>query len=210
MLSVLDSDHQQILDHLIKICGPVEPLSFQEILPVHDNVHVTVHVIKPNAKQPVLTLFTTGMSDSPMKSPPGKEGYQYAELIMNLPGEWKISPGEEMTEDWYWPVQRLRQTAYYPHQHDTWLGGPCSIVTPNDPPVPLGPQTSESCLLLMRSDNPLQLQSGKKVYFYTVSTLFAEERDFEQQHGIQSLLMRLFQHGWFAISGVPRQNVGLM
>lgn len=210
--SALDQAHEQIIAHMTRVFGPVEPLAFREIVPVHESVHVAVHVIRPNDDHPVLTLFTTGMSDRPMKVPCGHKDFQYAELVMHLPGDWRISPGEKMTQEWYWPVQRLRQVAYYPHLNDTWLGGPHTIFTPQDPPVPLGPQTHESCLLLFADTaewSPVKLDNGKNVHFYSVTTLFKEERDFEKQNGLIPLLQRLEQHGCLTIAAVPRPNVAL-
>ena len=206
------SDQQQIIDHITEKYGPVEPLSFQEILPVHHKVHVAVHVIRPNEKHPLLTLFTTGMSDQPMKVSRGENKYRYAELIMHLPGDWPIKPGEAMTKEWYWPVQQLRQVAYYPHFNDTSLGGRYTITAPSDPPAPLGPQTEETCLFLFADGpgpSPLELDDGKTVHFYAVTTLYTEEHEFEKQHGLVPLLQRLIEHGCLNIVGVPRPNVAL-
>ncbi len=58
---------------MAELFGPVDPLAQQEIVPVHDKVHVAINVIRPNDRHPCLTLFTTGMSDQAMNVPEGQE-----------------------------------------------------------------------------------------------------------------------------------------
>jgi hypothetical protein len=180
------------------VFGPVEPLALQEIVPVHNKVHVSVHVIRPSESHPHLTLFTTGMSNAAMKVPPSGKEYRYAELIMHLPPSWPHPREHDKDPAAFWPVQWLRQIAYYPHLNGTWLGGPLTIISSDEPPVPLGPNTKHSCLLLMAEAGnfpALNVGSGKIVHVYTVNTLYTEERDYEKKHGWKKLFELLAKHG---------------
>lgn len=110
---------REILDHMSNSVGPVESLALQEIVPVDDDVHVAINVIKPNENCPFTTLFTTGMTDAAMNVPEGQEEFQYAELVMYLPGDWQIPQPNSSDESSLWPFQWLRQIAYYPHLNET-------------------------------------------------------------------------------------------
>jgi hypothetical protein len=189
--------------------GPVDPLSLQEIVPVHDDVHVSVHIIRPTESHPHLTLFTTGMSNSPMCVPLGQDEWRYAELIMHLPASWRHprEHGDDMAA--FWPVQWLRQIAYFPHLNDTWLGGPVTIISSAEPPVPLGPDTKHTCLLLMADAGnfpALDVGSGKIVHVYTLNTLHTEERDYERKHGSKALFELLSKQGMSNTVDVKREN----
>lgn len=158
---------------------------------------------------PCLTLFTTGMSDLPMLVPPGEEAYQYAELIMHLPATWPHPRNQSAGYD-NWPIEWLRNVAYYPHLNDTWLGGATTIISSDEPPVPLGPNTKQTCLLLLANFggwSPVSLDDGKSVCYYTVVPIYTEERDFEKTHGVVQLIQRLQDRGYTAMVDVNRANV---
>ena len=189
---------REILDHMTDSVGPIEALALQEIVPVDDDVHVAINVIRPNENCPFTTLFTTGMSEVAMNVPEGQEKFQYAELVMYLPGDWQIPHPNSSDESTLWPFQWLRQIAYYPHLNETWLGGAHTIISSDDPPAPLGPGTDFTCLLLnadMMEWSPLELSDGRKIRFYTVMPIYTEERDFEVKHGIVPLLQRFEEIG---------------
>jgi hypothetical protein len=178
--------------------GPVDPLSLQEILPVHDEVHVSIHAIRPTESHPYLTLFTTGMSNVAMEVPAGQEEWQYAELIMHLPSTWPHPRDHAEDPAVFWPVQWLRKVAYYPHLNETWLGGRATIISSAEPPAPLGPNTKHSCLLLLADAGnfpALNVGDGKIVHMYTVTTLHTEERDYERTRSFNELLQRLAENG---------------
>jgi hypothetical protein len=205
-----DTDHDEITSRISDVFGPADQLALQEIVPVHDEVHVAIGVTRPNEKSPFLTLFTTGMSDRPMNCPQGQDKYQYAELLMHLPATWPIPRSHKVNSEWIWPFEWLRKIAYYPHLHNSWLGGAMTIIPSADPPVPLGPNTEQSCLLLLADFadwSPIVLKNRKTVHFYTVIPIYSEERDFETQHGIVALLERLHKHKYTAAVSVNRASV---
>ena len=84
--------------------------------------------------------------------------------------------------------------AYQPHLDDSWLGQPAAIVSSDDPPQTLGPNTEQTCLLMIPDysnlDPPMQRNDGSETHFYTVVPLYTEERDYELQHGMKAFLER--------------------
>jgi len=203
-----ESDHKKILEHLRPVIGPIDSHSLQEIVPVTGEFQIAVHTSPPNDQHPYLTIFTTGMSDRAMTVPKGKEEFKYAELVMFLPADW-LHP-KSMKGDSFWPVEWLRKIAYYPYLNDTWLGGPATIISSSEPPEPLGPNTSQTCLLLVAdfSDiKPLAIRSDKTVRFFTVIPIYTEERDLEKKHGIAKLIHSLKQAGVTTVVDPGRASV---
>jgi hypothetical protein len=85
-----------------------------------------------------------------------------------------------------------------------------TIISSDDPPVPLGPNTKQTCLLLLAdfSDwSPIVLDDGKEIRFYTIVPIYTEERDFEIKNGLAPLLERLQARGFTTIVDVNRDNV---
>lgn len=102
---------EKIEDHVRKHIGEVDSV-FHEIL--SDVVHIDVHFIKPTPERNYYTLFTTGMSFMPMNTPEGAEGYEYAELMICLPPDWRISQEDLQNPDHYWPIRWLKMLAVFP------------------------------------------------------------------------------------------------
>jgi hypothetical protein len=156
-----------------------------------------------------MTLFTTGRSGKAMTVPEGEEKYQYAELIMQLPATWLHPRVQKSNREASWPVEWLRQVAYYPHLNETWLGGKTTIISSDEPPVPLGPNTKQTCLLLIADFadwSPIKI-GKKEIHFYTVTPIYTDERDFEKKHGVAALLERLKEAGNTAVVDVKRTSV---
>ncbi|MEM7477043.1 MAG: suppressor of fused domain protein [Planctomycetota bacterium] len=193
--------YNAIVSYMEERFGRADTNGMQEILAQIEGMSVAVNIIQPSEEHPYLVLFTNGMSDLPMKVPAGHEDWQYGELMIQLPKEW-VHPRESKGDPkWLWPVRWLRQMAYLPHLNETWLGRSATIATSEDPPVPLGPGTERSCLLLLADlgvfDQPLERPDGKHVRFYTMVPLFDSERDFELKHGMEKFLRE------FSASDVP-------
>ncbi len=186
-----DADREAIIQAIAGEFGPVEPHALQEIVPVDAEVEVRVHVIPAGEESPFLTIFTTGMSARPMTVPEGSEAFEYAELLMHLPSDWKWKESLQADSPYSWPFQWLRNIAYLPHLNATWLGGPHTIIASDDPPVPLGAGTDFTCLLLVADlidCAPMELPSGRSVRVYTVVPIFTDERDLELREGVVALL----------------------
>lgn len=186
--------HVQIVEYMEKRFGPADANGMQELLPIVDGMSVSINIIPPNEAQPHLVLFTSGMSALPMKVPDGQEDWQHAELVMYLPPDWVHPKDGNGDPQWMWPLLWLRKMAYHPHLNDSWLGRPAAIVSSADPPEPLGPNTEQTCLLMIPDVSylkpPLKRADGKLVHFFTLVPLYTEERDYELKHGMKPFLRR--------------------
>ncbi|MBL8818317.1 MAG: suppressor of fused domain protein [Planctomyces sp.] len=200
----------QWVEHLIRTLGQPEPLSWQEI--VFGQPEIKIHIVRlPDENATV--LVTEGMSSRPMKVPDGMEEFRYAELACWLRDDWPLDEESLRKPEFFWPMQWLRKCALYPHHNETWLGGPFTIMANDDPPLPLGPGTELSCLLLLASYHPYgkwQRTDGQHVVVYDVLPIYTEERNLERNEGLAALLDRLQEYAISPTLHPRRVNVGLI
>jgi hypothetical protein len=194
-----------VVEHFTKTIGAPEQLSLIQIVPT--GIPVAIHAIPANEHHPYVTLFTTGMADHAMNVPEGAEEYSRAELYIQLPADWKYRDYDDPI--WGWPQHWLRSMAQYPHQHDTWLGGPVTLVANEEPPQPLAPNTKFTTLMLL-ADQSLVTNHGKKIWLYRMAPLYTEERQLEIDQGIPALLNAFDAHDIPMIVDMNRKNVGLL
>jgi hypothetical protein len=203
-----DSLRQMVEKHVTKHVGKPAPLSQQEIVP--GDPPISIHLISPTGTRKRVTLVTTGMSDRPMIVPKGGEEYQFAELLIDLLGDWPTTPKKLSDPTYSWPLDCLRRLARYPHDHNLWLGGARAVVANGDPPAPIAPGVPFTAFLLLTSDQPedrLALLDGRVVHFYRVFPLYTEEYRLEREQGTDALI-KLFQRHKVAMTADPtRKNV---
>ncbi len=123
-----------------------------------------------------------------MNAPVGAEEYRIAELFIELPGDWKIKEVKDMR--WAWPLYWLRKMAQYPHNANTWLGGPVTLTANDDPPQPLWPGSKFTTLLLF-AESSFQRSDGNTVQLYRLIPLYTSEREYELKHGLKRFMQAL-------------------
>ena len=107
----------------------------------------------------------------------------------------------------------LKRIARYPHDNDTWLGGPHTIIANGEPPEPLAPNTKLSCLMLLA--NPSEFgrwtrpDDGAEVVFYDLFGLYTQERNLELREGLGELLDRFQSRFISNVLDPQRPNVAV-
>jgi hypothetical protein len=198
-----------ISDHVEEHVGKIESV-FHEL--VSDLVHVDVHMVAPTRKRNYFTLITSGMSDRPMNAPDDHPDKTYAELLICLPPDWKLSPKAFEKERWYWPVRWLKTLARLPHEYDTWLWEHHTV--PNgDPPEPFADNTDLCCAYLLRPAlfprEFFKLKASKKktIHFLCLVPLHADETKFKLKEGSDALVDLLDDAGVTELLDVERPSV---
>jgi suppressor of fused protein SUFU len=179
--------------HIARYLGEVEGV-WHEI--VSDLVHIDVHVVPPSGERDFYSLVTSGMSARPMSVPAGSDLPEYAELMVHLPAGWPLNQDAFQDERNYWPIRLLKVLARLPHEYDTWLGLWHTI--PNgDPPEPYADGTTLCCAFITPTVvaaaefDELVLPSGKRIAFYQVVPLHADEMNLKLAGGTEALLARM-------------------
>lgn len=188
----VSSTAEEVVAYFQDHFGPVSKRSLIEIVP--DDLPVTIHHIPATPDRQHITLFTTGLSSRPMKTPQGSEQFRYAELFIQLPAKWPFTKESLGDPNTGWPIDWLRKTAKYPHQHRTWLGGPLTVIDNEDPPQRLAPKVPFTCLMLLaehRFESQVSPTKGETIQLFRMVPLYTEERNLEHRDG-PAALMRAF------------------
>jgi hypothetical protein len=147
-----------------------------------------------------------------MRTPKKGADFRLAELVLHLPADWPLTRDMLKKPAQSWPIVWLGKIAAYPHEHNTWLGGPVTVIANGDPPQPLGPGCPFAALLLASSYDgigPIQTQDGRLIQLYTLMPLYAEERQLELSQGLAELFRRFDAQGVSKVVDVRRPNVAL-
>lgn len=134
-----------------------------------------------------VTLYTTGLSHQPLPPFEGSDDYRYAELFIELPGEWNFASNDPR---YAWPVKWMRKIATYPLTENVPLGGALTILANDDPPKPLGPGTRFTSIMLL-ADKQFKRNDGVTIQLYRMVPLYTEERELDMKQGAPAL-MRAF------------------
>jgi hypothetical protein len=199
---------EQISDHIEAYLGKVEAV-FHEI--VSDTVHVDVHFVKPSQQFPFVRLVTSGMSDLPMAIPEGSDTARYLELVVTLPGDWRLDQNSFKDEAWYWPVRLIKMLARLPHKYNTWLGRG-HTVPHGDPAKPYASNTKLCGAIILPSATvpdgfyKLRIDENKEIVFLSVVPLYEEEMNLKLRLGTDELLNRLDKVGVNDIIDPARRN----
>lgn len=196
--------------HIEQHIGPVHHV-FHEL--VSDLVHIDILIVAPTKERNFYTLVTCGMSNLPMTVPAGAEDFRYAELMICLPPDWKLSEQSIQQEEHYWPIRCLKMLARMPHEYSTWLYAAHTI--PNgDPAEPYASNTKLSGMMLsipatvetINDFFTLTFSPDKKVHFFGLLPLYNEEMDFKLQHGADDLFAKLDKAGVTELVDIGRKN----
>jgi hypothetical protein len=206
-----DANHIQLIEsHIEKYIGKPDWV-FHEL--VSDLVHIDVHVINPKPERNFYTLITTGMSARSMKAPEGHEELAYAELMICLPPDWKLSQKDFEDENNYWPIRLLKMLARLPHEYDTWLSFAHTI--PNgDPAIPYAPNTRFCCALLAPPVTvtedfwKFKVTPELTLHIYAILPLYAEEVALKLKKGADALFNRFDAQGLNEVVNLNRKNAG--
>lgn len=199
-----------ITQHLEKHIGSVEAV-FHEI--VSDLIHLDILYIAPTKERNYITLVTCGMSNLPMTVPNGAEDFRYAELMICLPANWKMSEESFKNEDNYWPVRAMKTLARLPHDYDTWLYIDHTI--PNLNPVePYAGNTKLSGMMVtipstvqsLKEFFTLEMSPDKNVHFFNLTPLYNEEMNYKLKHGADELNAKFDKAGVTQIIDPMRKN----
>lgn len=199
---------EEISNHIEKYVGQID-MVFHEL--ISDQVHIDLHWIKPTEERPFHTLVTSGMSDRPMTTPDEMSDFQYAELSICLPADWKLSNEDFEDEENYWPLRWLKILSRFPHEYNTWLGYGHTIPNGN-PPAPFSAKSKLNTVILLPSIvfdpefHELQINDEKTIYFYTIYPLYSEEVDLKMKQGSEALFDGFERIGLTDVLNLNREN----
>lgn len=166
---------------------------------IHDDSDLdhplSIAVIPPRVEHDYYTLVTIGLSLFPMNVPEelADSKLNRAELLINLPKDWKLSEQDRLDNRWNWPIRMLLATAHFPiRDSQVWLGSRDTLGEEDATPFDEGTKLNGSILLWpgVFSDASFScvLPDEDEVNFYQVIPLYPEELHYKLEYGSDAFL----------------------
>lgn len=183
-----------IEDYLAQFLGEPKLVFHELVSPKDQHLDLILYQIKYDDK-PVNFLVTSGLSQKPMSVPDNKKIFEYAELMVILPGDWPIDDKAFKKNKNYWPIRMLKEIAHLTWDNKTWIG-PGHTAQHNKAGEPYDKSVGFTGAFIYQS---LALQPslsktpypGKHINFYALYPLYPEELDYAKEKGSDAL-MELF------------------
>ncbi len=178
-------------------------------------IHIDIAIYPPTDKKNYYALATMGMSAKQMNSPLKRSEFEYAELVMYLPPDWKIDRPHAKTNydndanNW-WPFKLLKITAKLPFDTNSWLGYGHSV-SDDEKYSPYANTKFCAAVLLDPSHEGIKfdkIKSGTKEFFvFGVIPVYKEELDYKAKHGVKELDKLFKQNNISRVIDINRINV---
>ena len=157
------------------------------------DIHVDICIIPPRRDHDYYTLVTMGMGAHEMDVPEGVEDVRRrAEVLINLPRDWRLDEESLQDNRWYWPIRMLKDVARLPVSTGCWLGWGHTVGMDE------GERYDEStelcgCILLSpgvfgEDSYRCALPDGDEIEFFQVIPLYQEEIQHKIENDAETLL----------------------
>ena len=199
-----EADWDAVEKHIEKYFGYYDYVFHES---VSTGIHLDICVIPPRKDHNYYTLVTFGMGAHRMNVPEEltEKKLERAELLINLPPDWKLSEEDWQEEKWYWPIDVLKWIARIPvKDRNTWLGWGHTISSGE----PFAESTKLCGAMLL---NPgvfgepsyfCTLPDGDEVNFYQLIPLYKEEMEFKLENSVDETY-----YNWLMGYGIDDNNI---
>ncbi len=153
------------------------------------------------------------MSDLPMTIPTEEhKEWQYGELMVCLPNDWKLDDESLKNEEYYWPIRMMKFMARFPHEYNTLIsfghtipnGNPSETFTDK---VGFSGTFVDLPVTAVNLNFPIiKIDEDTKIYIYAFYPLFENEMDFKRENGSDALLNLFDEHGISELVDIERKS----
>ena len=171
---------------------------YAQILTDHSNPEypIEIAIIPPRLEHDYYTLVTVGLSLHQMhfSEERREENLERAELLINLPPDWKLTKDALKDETWYWPIRMMLATAYFSIEDPNVCLESRTTLMEGEDGVPFAEGTDLRGEILFwpgpfgQDAFACRLPGGEEVNFYQVIPLYREELQYKLEHGANALL----------------------
>ena len=155
-----------------------------------------IAVIPPRLDHDYYTLVTVGLSRHRMGFPEERrdEKLERAELLINLPRDWRLTKADCREERWSWPIRMMLATAHFAMEDPEVGLESRTTLDEGEDGIPFAENTELRGEILLYpgvfgTDSFFcRLPDGDEVNFYQVIPLYREEIQYKLEHGSDSLL----------------------
>ena len=151
-----------------------------------------IAVISPRLEHDYYTLVTVGLSRHRMGFPEERreEKLERAELLINLPRDWKLTKADCREERWSWPIRMMLATAHFAMENPEVGLESRTTLDEGEDGIPFAENTELRgevllCPGVFGADSFFcRLPDGDEVNFYQVIPLYREEIQYKLEHGL--------------------------
>lgn len=155
-----------------------------------------IAVIPPRLDHDYYTLVTVGLSRHRMGFPEERreEKLERAELLINLPRDWRLTKADCREERWSWPIRMMLATAHFAMEDPEVGLESRTTLDEGEDGIPFAENTELRgeillCPGVFGTDSFFcRLPDGDEVNFYQVIPLYREEIQYKLEHGSDALL----------------------
>ena len=155
-----------------------------------------IAVIPPRLEHDYYTLVTVGLSRHRMGFPEERreEKLERAELLINLPRDWKLTKADCREERWSWPIRMMLATAHFAMEDPEVGLESRTTLMEGENGIPFAENTELRGEILLypgvfgEESFFCRLPDGDEVNFYQVIPLYREELQYKLEHGSDALL----------------------
>lgn len=155
-----------------------------------------IAVIPPRLDHDYYTLVTVGLSRHRMGFPEERreEKLERAELLINLPRDWRLTKADCREERWSWPIRMMLATAHFAMEDPEVGLESRTTLDGGEDGIPFAENTELRgeillCPGVFGTDSFFcRLPDGDEVNFYQVIPLYREEIQYKLEHGSDALL----------------------
>lgn len=155
-----------------------------------------IAIITPRPEHDYYTLVTVGLSRHRMGFPEERweEKLERAELLINLPRDWKLTKADCREERWSWPIRMMLATAHFAMEDPEVGLESRTTLDEGEDGIPFAENTELRgeillCPGVFGTDSFFcRLPDGDEVNFYQVIPLYREEIQYKLEHGSDALL----------------------
>jgi hypothetical protein len=203
--------NREVDDHIARCFGEAATILPERLSKF---INLGIHVIPPSRGRTFTTYVTSGMSDAPMKAPPGMTDWARTELVIALPGSPETHVDAHGRE--HYLIDLMRSYARRPHALGTYfmLGQTLGAL---DEDESLGPDTEAAACLLSRPVlSPIvdsiaafraSLSTGEWVNFLALEPIYADELELKMKRGSDALIEKLEAAQVFELYNPIRRSV---
>ena len=155
-----------------------------------------IAVIPPRLEHDYYTLVTVGLSRHRMGflEERREEKLERAELLINLPQDWRLTKADCREERWNWPIRMMLATAHFAMEDPEVGLESRTTLDEGEDGIPFAENTELRgeillCPGVFGTDSFFcRLPDGDEVNFYQVIPLYREEIQYKLEHGSDALL----------------------
>lgn len=185
-----EKEIESIRRHIETYCGkPTAVISDNG----EEDYGVKIYIVPPEGGKDYYTLATSGLGAFSVKTPLGVNRYENSrvELMIALPGYWKLDTESLKDDRWGWPVRVIRTIVKCIVEDSSWVHlGYGAYLGKLD-------ESTELCFIitmagiLPEGGDVCKLPTETPVNFFHIIPIYKSEADYYNNHDLESLLDKM-------------------